>query len=190
MRRALDPAVQLAPEQRGEQAVQMAHELKDRIARERRTVRAIKDHLLAATGPADGSDGRVHAPTRSAPELLVQDDWHPLGECLRVRRGRFGRSAVCLELAGEVDLSGSLRLRELVSEVLDGGARELSFDLGQVSFMDSNGLSALLWVRRRAMASEVAFWITAVHPQLLRLLHITKLDVILLTEPAEHRRSG
>ncbi len=190
MRRAPDQTATLAPEQRGEQAVQMAHELKDRIARERRTVRAIKDHLLAAVEPGGASDERVQAPTRSAPELLVQDDWYPLGECLRVRRGRFGPDAVCLELAGEVDLSGSLRLRQLVTDVLEGGARQLSLDLGQVSFMDSNGLSALLWVRRRAMATEAAFWITAVHPQLLRLLHITKLDAILLTEPGGRRRSG
>lgn len=173
------------PQEQGDQAIALAGELTDRIARERRTVRALKDHLISAAEPAhdavpEQDAPRVHAPSRRAPVLVDQDTWHPLGECLRCRRYLSEDGVVVLELAGEVDMSGALRLRTLVSDLLDETVEQLSLDLAQVSFMDSNGLSALLWIRRRAMATETAFLVCAVHPRLLRLLHVTGLNAILL----------
>lgn len=168
-------------DQQGNAAVQLAHELKDRIARERRTVRALKDHLLAAAEPvAAPREERLQAPSRKAPAVVGDDAWLPLGEVLCWRRGATAEGAMLLELAGEVDMSGALRLRTLVSDLLEDGLPQLSLDLGQVGFMDSNGLSALLWVRRRAMSTGTAFTLTDVHPQLQRLLHVTGLDSILL----------
>lgn len=168
-------------ERTGQRAVALAHELSDRIARERRTVRALKDHLINAAEPLTEQDEeRLQPPSRRAPDLVDQEAWLPLGECLRGRRYLSGDGAVVLELAGEVDMSGALRLRALVSDLLDDSVKQLCFELSQVSFMDSNGLSALLWVRRRAMTTGVQFGITALHPQLLRLLYVTKLDSILL----------
>ena len=169
-------------EQQGDEAVALAHELSDRIARERQTVKALKDHLISAVQPVEDphEEERLHAPSRQAPAVVGEDEWLPLGEVLCWRRGATAEGSLLLELAGEVDMSGALRLRTLVSDLLDAGERHLSLDLGRVTFMDSNGLSALLWVRRRAMTSETGFAVTEVHPQLLRLLHVTKLDSILL----------
>lgn len=170
-----------AQTEQGEEAVALAHELSDRIARERRTVRALKDHLLSVVEPAVvPEEERLQAPSRRAPVLRDQETWLPLGECLRGRRYLSEEGPVVLELAGEVDMSGALRLRTLVSDLLGEDVEHLTLDLAQVSFMDSNGLSALLWMRRRAMSTGTALVISEVHPQLLRLLHVTKLDAILL----------
>ena len=172
-----------AREEQGEVAVQLAQELQDRIARERQTVRALKDHLLTAAQPATPAEEpeRVHAPSRTAPAAVGQDGWLPLGECL-CWRSDTGEDGLLLELAGEVDMSGALRLRTLVADLLQGRPPRLLLDLGQVSFMDSNGLSALLWVRRQAISSGSGLTVTQVHPQLLRLLHVTRLDGILLQQ--------
>lgn len=167
-------------DQQGDDAVQLAQELQGRIARERRTVRALKDHLLSAAEPAPVPDERVQAPSRKAPAVVGEDAWLPLGDVLCWRRSETADGALLLELAGEVDMSGALRLRTLVTELLADGPPCLALDLGQVAFMDSNGLSALLWVRRRAMSTRTELVVTQVHPQLLRLLHVTKLDTILL----------
>lgn len=169
-------------DQQGDDAVRLAQELQGRIARERRTVRALKDHLLSAAGPESvpEQDERVQAPSRKAPAVVGEDAWLPLGDVLCWRRSETADGALLLELAGEVDMSGALRLRTLVTELLEDGLPRLALDLGQVAFMDSNGLSALLWVRRRAMSTKTELVVTDVHPQLLRLLHVTKLDSILL----------
>ena len=168
-----------SPRQRGEEALRLASELTERIARERATVRALKEHLLATD--VGGEDARLQPPRREVPaHVPTQQPWTSLGECLDYRRADPERGVVHLELSGEVDLSGALRLRQLITEVLDGQVRALCLELAEVSFMDSNALSALLWIRRRAMLDEVAFSISAVHPQLRRLLAITRLDGVLL----------
>ena len=165
--------------ERADDALQLASELSERIARERATVRALKEHVLATGAADDGT--RLQPPRRQAPaHAPTPEPWRPLGECLDYRRADTEPGAVRLELCGEIDLSGALRLRQLVHDVLDGHVRALALDLAEVSFMDSNALSALLWARRRAMLDEVEFCICSVHPQLRRLLRVTKLEAILL----------
>ena len=165
-----------SPRLREDDALELASELSNRIARERATVRALKEHVLAT-----GADARLQPPRRQAPaHVPTPEPWQSLGECLDYRRADRAPGAVRLELSGEIDLSGALRLRQLITDVLERDVHELSLDLAEVSFMDSNALSALLWARRRAMLDDVAFDVCAVHPQLRRLLAITKLDAILL----------
>lgn len=167
----------------GDAAVRLAHELQARIARERRTVQALKEHVVAAADDdLPQEPERLQAPTRSAPVLSADDGtWVALGECLSVR-SRSADGHLVVQLAGEVDLSGALRLRAHLTDALGAGTRELCLDLSQVSFMDSNGLSALLWARRQAMAQEIAFSIAPqVHPHVQRLLHVTRLEAVLLT---------
>lgn len=174
------PRATTADDQRGEQAVRLAHELKERIARERETVAVLKDHLLGGGAAPLVEDERLRAPRRAAPVLPDSGDWLALGECLRCQRSTSPGGGVRLVLAGEVDMAGALRLRALLSDLLEQGVGSVALDLAKVSFLDSNGLSALLWARRRALTTGAGFAITAVHPQLLRLLHVTRLDSILL----------
>lgn len=132
----------------GNDALELASEFSDRIARERATVRALKAHLLR-TVSTDGHRERLKAPPRQASlHVPMPEPWERLGEHLDCRRALTPQGSVRLELSGEVDLSGSLRLRQLIKDVLAGDVHELSLDLGRVSLMDSNALSALLWVRR------------------------------------------
>ena len=171
----------VAPRKREDEALELASRLSDQIARERATVRALKEHVLAARAGDDGAAERLQPPRRQpASPVPTPEPWQPLGESLHYRRATPAPGAVLLELSGEMDLSGALRFRQLVKDVLDGDLRDLSLDLGEVSFMDSNALSALLWARRQVLVDEVAFSIAGVHPQLRRLLAITKLDAILL----------
>lgn len=170
-----------APRRRGDEALELASQLSDQIARERATVRALKEHVLAARAGDDGAAERLQAPRRQPPSHVpTPEPWRPLGECLHYRQAAPAPGAVLLEFSGEIDLSGALRLRQLIADVLGRDVRALSLDLAEVSFMDSNALSALLWARRQAMVEDASFCVSAVHPRLRRLLAVTKLDAILL----------
>jgi anti-anti-sigma factor len=166
-------------EREEDEALALAGELQDRIRRERATVRALKEHVLAVADAAALEPPRLQAPTRSTPGH-EGDEGTALGECLRLWSDRTGPDDLRVRLAGEVDLAGAVRLRAFLADQLGQGVREVLLDLGDVSFVDSNGLSALLWLRRQVLLAGGHLLITAVHPQLVRLLSITGLRGVLL----------
>ncbi len=63
---------------------------------------------------------------------------------------RDDRRGAMLSVAGELDLSTTGELSERVSGRLDEGARELTLDLRELSFMDSSGLRLLIELHDRA----------------------------------------
>jgi anti-sigma B factor antagonist len=77
-----------------------------------------------------------------------------------------GRSAVALEVVGDVDLEAEEPLVTAVDEVVRGGATAM-VDLSGVTFMDSSGVRALFSVRRR---HGDAVQLTAVSPVARRVL--------------------
>lgn len=162
----------------GDAALQLAGELRERIRRERATVQRLKAHL----SDPDDEGPRLQAPRRRSSAEPEGDDWQRLGECLHLRAEPADDQGLHLELAGEVDLQGALRLRAVLDAELRAGAREVSLDMAQVSFLDSNGLSALLWLRRQTQVVGGRLRITATHPQLLRLLDVTRLRPVLLPD--------
>ncbi|MHB8233814.1 MAG: STAS domain-containing protein [Solirubrobacteraceae bacterium] len=68
---------------------------------------------------------------------------------LRIEQPDGGASAT-LELVGELDISSADRLKQAVGELLvERGARELTVDLRQLTFIDSSGLAALVYTSRQ-----------------------------------------
>jgi anti-sigma B factor antagonist len=87
-----------------------------------------------------------------------------------------------IRVGGEIDLQHAPRLSEAAEELLGNGARDLLFDVGQVEFIDSSGLNALVRAYQRARAQGGT--ITIRHPNdfTRRLLEVTGLEAVLTVE--------
>jgi anti-sigma B factor antagonist len=90
--------------------------------------------------------------------------------------------AVCVTAAGEVDSTSAPVLRQQLEAVLDGDVRELTVDLGQVTFLDSAGLCVLAAAHRRAVRKDVTMRVLASSRAVIRPLQITGLWELLHAE--------
>jgi anti-sigma B factor antagonist len=89
---------------------------------------------------------------------------------------------VCVTAAGEVDSTSAPVLREHIDTLLDGDVRELTVDLGRVTFLDSAGLCVLAAAHRRAVRQDVTMRVLASSRAVIRPLQITGLWELLNAE--------
>jgi anti-sigma B factor antagonist len=83
-------------------------------------------------------------------------------------------------LAGEIDVATCPQLRAHLEKLVRLRQNHLLLDLTQVSFLDSSGLGALAAVYRRLAPRDGSISLTGVNQHIKRVLHITRLDQILL----------
>jgi len=88
--------------------------------------------------------------------------------------GPAGDCAV-LQVTGEVDAYTAPMLREQIRELSANGAVHLIVDLGQVDFLDSTGLGALVGGLRRLREAGGSLALVISTPRILRLFQITGL---------------
>lgn len=89
---------------------------------------------------------------------------------------------VAARLSGDLDIVTADNVKRELTDVLDEGATRLSLDMGDVRFVDSSGLGALVAIHRHAEAAGSRFTVRAVPPQVRRLFEITRLDDLLAVE--------
>ena len=84
-----------------------------------------------------------------------------------------------LRLSGELDLASSPVLTDAVSEACSADAKEIVLDIGQLEFIDSTGLRAILASRVVCAESNCGLSVhpeaDQVKPQVRRLLQVTGL---------------
>jgi len=97
---------------------------------------------------------------------------------LRVDVGRE-QDRVRLALRGELDLASSPILEDAVSRACTQGASELVLDIGELTFIDSTGLRAILTSKTNCEHAGCSFAVApapdVVRPQVRRLLQVTGL---------------
>ena len=93
-----------------------------------------------------------------------------------------GRTTVLAE--GDIDLTTAGILREAWARALENTA-SVVVDVGDVGFIESTGLSALVWRHQQAQNSGGALRLRRPSPMLCRLLVITALDLILLIDSGD-----
>jgi anti-sigma B factor antagonist len=102
-------------------------------------------------------------------------------------------AALCLAVAGEIDVESAARFRRAVESSIDAavaaGLARVVFDLGGVTFMDSTGLGALIAARVKARTAGVTIGLTSVPDQVRKILSITGLLEIFPVEPDQSRRT-
>jgi anti-sigma B factor antagonist len=97
--------------------------------------------------------------------------------------GPVGDCAV-LQVAGEIDVYTAPMLREQIRELGAKGAVHLITDLGQVSFLDSTGLGALVGALKRLREAGGSLTLVIIAPRILRLFQITGLTKVLAIHPS------
>jgi anti-sigma B factor antagonist len=105
----------------------------------------------------------------------------PPGELVTIDVSVDGPVTV-LTAAGEIDSTSAPVLREHLETVLDGDVREVTVDLGQVTFLDSAGLCVLATANRRAVRQDVQLRVLASSRAVIRPLQITGLWELLRAE--------
>jgi anti-sigma B factor antagonist len=86
-----------------------------------------------------------------------------------------GDSWPVVRVAGEVDIETSPALEEQLQSVLDQGHASVVVDLGEVTFMDSTGLSALIGGLRRCQAIGGELRLVSPRPNVRKVLEVTGL---------------
>jgi anti-sigma B factor antagonist len=86
-----------------------------------------------------------------------------------------------VRLAGAVDMQTAPALRAELTELINaaGQGTELRVDLGEVSILDSSGLSILVRAHRLATAKNARLLLTGLPGHVSRMLNITGLDELL-----------
>jgi len=103
------------------------------------------------------------------------------GELAAIDVSVSGTTSV-LTAAGEIDSTTAPLLRQHLEALLDGDVRQLTIDLGQVSFLDSAGLCVLATASRRAARQGVGMRVLASSRAVIRPLQITGLWDLLRAE--------
>jgi anti-anti-sigma factor len=86
-------------------------------------------------------------------------------------------AAVDVRLAGDLDMAATFRLEPEIERAVDkDGVRRLVLDLGEVAFIDSAGLGALLSIRERTRSRGIEMRLTNVSPPARRLLELSGTD--------------
>jgi anti-sigma B factor antagonist len=98
--------------------------------------------------------------------------------------------ATVVAAAGEIDSTTAPLLRQHLDALLDSDVRELTVDLGQVSFLDSAGLCVLATAHRRAVRQEVRMRVLASSRAVIRPLQITGLWDLLRAEQVSETQQG
>ena len=93
--------------------------------------------------------------------------------------GRF-----VVRVIGEIDLANSAELRSAL-EAVSRDADVVEVDLGEVTFFDATGLTALVYGHRAAVEHGGSLVLTRVPPFLRRLLEITGLESMLAASPEQ-----
>jgi len=86
-----------------------------------------------------------------------------------------------VRLAGTVDVKTAPALRAELTELINaaGQGAELRVDLGEVSLVDSSGLSTLVGAHRLAAAKDARLLLTGLPDHVTRMLSVTGLDELL-----------
>ncbi|MFE1290245.1 STAS domain-containing protein [Streptomyces sp. NPDC058751] len=99
---------------------------------------------------------------------------HPLEVTTAARDG-----IVVVTVSGAIDRAG---VAPLVQALAPGGPRVV-VDMGQVSFMDSSGLNALLAAHRDLVRAEGWLRLAAVPASVRRILRITGVEAVIPSYP-------
>jgi anti-sigma B factor antagonist len=90
---------------------------------------------------------------------------------------------VVVSVAGELDMATAPGLQDQITDLLEKGRSRLVFDLSELSFCDSTGLS--VFVRARNSADEAGGVVRLAAPRrgVLRILEVSGLVEVLQTHP-------
>jgi anti-sigma B factor antagonist len=91
---------------------------------------------------------------------------------------------IVVDVAGEIDVYTSPKLRERLVSLVSDGAHRLVIDLQDVEFIDSTGLGVLVGVLKRVRARDGSMSLVCSRDGLLRVFRITGLEKVFTIHPS------
>ncbi|HEX2988856.1 MAG TPA: STAS domain-containing protein [Chloroflexota bacterium] len=95
-----------------------------------------------------------------------------------------------IDVDGEMDHTGIRQFRDEVASLIDQGHRSIVLDMCHVGFMDSGGLSAIIYAMKRLESLEGCITLAGCNDLIVRKLTIgglTKIsDALRLAQSVEH----
>lgn len=101
-----------------------------------------------------------------------------------------GRDAIVVHPVGEIDYSSLEPLREALLDARIAGVREIVVDLGEVTFLDSQGLAVILYAHQRQRSAGGRLVLRNLNQETHRLLDVTNLSSVIEVEDGDRRQSG
>jgi anti-sigma B factor antagonist len=92
-------------------------------------------------------------------------------------------NVVVVSVAGELDMATAPQLQDQISDLLEKGRTRLVFDLAEVSFCDSTGLSVFVRAKNHCDAAGGVVRLAAPQRAVLRILEVSGLVEVLRTYP-------
>jgi len=91
--------------------------------------------------------------------------------------------------APRLDAAGALEFRESVLDAAREARGRVLLDLGEVEFLDSSGLGAVIAVMK-ALAPKATLELAALQPPVARVFRLTRLDEVITIHGAEAGATG
>lgn len=89
-----------------------------------------------------------------------------------------------LALAGDLDFRQAPHLRELLEELELGPGQQLIFDMSELAFCDSSGITVLIVARNRALAAHAGVALAALPDRVARIFEVAGLDKVFSLYPS------
>jgi anti-sigma B factor antagonist len=94
-----------------------------------------------------------------------------------------GRTVV--SVGGEIDVYTAPKLRDKITELVNGGHHDLIVDMEEVAFLDSTGLGVLVGGLKKVRAQEGTMSLVCSQDRLLKIFRITGLAKVFTIHDSE-----
>jgi anti-sigma B factor antagonist len=101
-----------------------------------------------------------------------------MSEAFAIRHETTDGERVVLLLSGRLDAAHAESLKNTLKQIIGGGSVPVVVDLADVPFIDSAGLSALVFGLKLARRAGGDLMLAGVQPQTLTVLSLTMLDKV------------
>jgi anti-sigma B factor antagonist len=108
-----------------------------------------------------------------------------VSEALAIRHETTDGGHTVLFLNGRLDAAHAESLKNMLKQIIDGGSMPVVVDLADVPFIDSAGLSALVFGLKLARRAGGDLMLAGVQPQTLTVLSLTMLDKVFTIYPTQ-----
>ena len=101
---------------------------------------------------------------------------------MEIETKRLSDGIGVLVLSGDLNTAQLGTFKEAISELLSEDFKRIIIDCGELGFVSSSGLAALLWARSRASDSGSHIYLTHISSTISDVLVVTKLSKLLRIE--------
>ena len=92
-----------------------------------------------------------------------------------ISRKRVKPGVNIVAVSGEMDMYNSHELKALIIRLFDGSGEPLILDLNALKYIDSSGVSVLIFVFTQAKKSQIPVWFANVRGTVRKVIELTSL---------------